>query len=77
MAAKRVVRRERSSGGGGGYSKTEAQSKYEVDLAVTSHHAYESQAYGLSASAACRLTTTLKPKPPAARAVPEIITKPA
>lgn len=63
-------------GGGGGYSKTEAKGKYEVDLAVTSHHAFESQAYGLDAAAACRLTTTLKPKPAAARAVPEIITQP-
>jgi hypothetical protein len=64
-------------GGGGGYTKTEAKGKYEVDLAVTSHTAYESQAYGLDAVASCRLTTTLKPKPPAARAVPEIITQPS
>ena len=64
-------------GGGGGYSKTEAKGKYEVDLAVTSHTAYESQVYGLDAMASCRLTTTLKPKPPGARAVPEIITQPA
>ncbi|MFX0199202.1 MAG: hypothetical protein ACFFCW_24025 [Candidatus Hodarchaeota archaeon] len=63
-------------GGGGGYTKTEAKGKYEIDLAVTSHHAFESQAYGLDATAACRLTTTLKPKPAAARAVPEIITQP-
>jgi len=64
-------------GGGGGYTKTEAKGKYEVDLAVTSHTAYESQAYGLDAVASCRLTTTLKPKPAAARAVPEIITQPS
>lgn len=63
-------------GGGGGYTKTEAKGKYEVDLAVTSHTAYESQAYGLDAGASCRLTTTLKPKPAGARAVPEIITQP-
>lgn len=63
-------------GGGGGYVKTEAKGKYEVDMAVTSHTAFESQAYGLDARASCRLTTTLKPKPAAARAVPEIVTQP-
>jgi hypothetical protein len=62
-------------GGGGGAKDTEAKGKYEVDLVVTSHTAFESQAYGLDAAASCRLTTTLKPKPAAARAVPEIITK--
>ncbi len=65
-----------SIGGGGGYKKTEAKGSYEVDLHVSSHTAYDSQVYGLSASAACRLTTTLKPKPAPDRAVPQIITKP-
>lgn len=65
-----------SIGGGGGYKKTEAKGKYEVDLHVSSHTAYDSQVYGLNASAACRLTTTLKPKPAPTRAVPQIITKP-
>ncbi len=64
-------------GGGGGGSKTVAKGKYQVDLAVTSHHAYESQVYGLDAAASCRLTTTLKPKAPPGRAVPEIITQPS
>lgn len=63
-------------GGGGGYKKTEAKGKYEVDLHISSHTAYDSQVYGLDASAACRLTTTLKPKPAPARAVPDIISKP-
>uniref|UniRef100_A0A7C4Y457 DUF2589 domain-containing protein n=1 Tax=Caldisericum exile TaxID=693075 RepID=A0A7C4Y457_9BACT len=65
-----------SVGGGGGYKNTEAQGSYEVDLHVSSHTAYDSQVYGLDAAAACRLTTTLKPKPAPARAVPQIITKP-
>lgn len=65
-----------SIGGGGGYKKTEAKGSYEVDLHVSSHTAYDSQVYGLDASAACRLTTTLKPKPAPVRAVPQIITKP-
>lgn len=64
-----------SIGGGGGYKKTEAKGSYEVDLSVSSHTAYDSQVYGLNASAACRLTTTLKPKPAPARAIPQIITK--
>jgi hypothetical protein len=63
-------------GGGGGGSKTTAERKYDVELQVTSHTAYESQAYGLDAAASCRLTTTLKPKPPAPRAVPEIVVQP-
>jgi len=65
-----------SIGGGGGYSKTEASGSYEVELSVSSHTAYDSQVYGLDASAACTLTTTLKPKPAPARSVPQIITKP-
>lgn len=65
-----------SIGGGGGYKKTEAKGSYEVDLHVSSHSAYDSQVYGLSASAACRLTTTLKPKPAPARAIPKILVKP-
>jgi hypothetical protein len=64
-----------SIGGGGGYKKTEAKGSYEVEMNVSSHTAYDSQVYGLSASAACRLTTTLKPKPAPDRAVPMIITK--
>lgn len=63
-------------GGGGGGSKTKASGKYDVELQVTSHTAYESQAYGLDAAASCRLTTTLRPKPPAPRAVPEIVVQP-
>ena len=66
-----------SIGGGGGYKKTEASGKYELDLHVSSHTAYDSQVYGLSASAACRLTATLKPKPAPDRAVPQIITNSA
>ncbi len=65
-----------SIGGGGGYKKTEAKGSYEVDLHISSHTAYDSQVYGLDASAACRLTTTLKPKPAPARALPQTITKP-
>lgn len=65
-----------SIGGGGGYKKTEAKGSYEVNLSVSAHSAYDSQVYGLSAAAACRLTTTLKPKPAPARAIPHIITKP-
>jgi len=64
-----------SIGGGGGYKKTEAERAYDVDLHVSSHTEYDSQVYGLSASAACRLTTTLKPKPAPDRAVPQIIRK--
>lgn len=66
-----------SIGGGGGYQKTEAKGTYEVDLHVSSHTAYDSQVYGLDASAACSLKTTLKPKPAPARAIPQIITKTA
>ena len=65
-----------SIGGGGGYSKTEAQGSYDVELNVSSHTAYDSQVYGLDASAACTLTTTLKPKPAPDRSVPKIIRKP-
>ena len=65
-----------SIGGGGGYKKTEAKGSYEVELHISSHTAYDSQVYGLNASAACRLTTTLKPKPAPARAIPKIIVKP-
>ena len=65
-----------SVGASGGYVKTVAKGKYEVDLAVTSHTAYESQVYGLDAGASCRLTTTLKPKPPPSRVIPEIIVQP-
>jgi len=64
-----------SIGGGGGYKKTEAKGSYDVELHVSSHTAYDSQVYGLSASAACRLTTTLKPKPAPDRAVPQVIRK--
>jgi hypothetical protein len=64
-----------SVGGGGGYKKTEASGQYEVDLHISSHTAYDSQVYSLDASAACRLTTTLKPKPAPARSVPMIISK--
>lgn len=63
-------------GGGGGGKKTVAEGKYEVEMQVTSHTAYESQAYGLDAMASCRLTSTLRPKPPAPRAVPEIVVQP-
>ncbi len=62
-----------SIGGGGGYNKTEAQGKYDVDLAVSTHTAYQSSAYGLNASAACRLKTTLKPKPPVGHLQPRVI----
>ncbi|MGA9119302.1 MAG: hypothetical protein WB699_08035 [Bacteroidota bacterium] len=65
-----------SIGGGGGYTKTEAKGSYDVALQVSSHTAYDSQVYGLDASASCRLTTTLKPKPAPARSVPLVITKP-
>ncbi len=64
-----------SIGGGGGGSKTESKGNYEIDLAVSSHTAYESTAYGLDAGASCRLTTTLKPKPGVGRAVPQVITQ--
>lgn len=64
-----------SIGGGGGYNKTEANGKYDVDLSVSTHTAYQSAAYGLNASAACRLTTTLKPKPPAGHLQPRVITQ--
>jgi len=66
-----------SIGGGGGYSKTEASGSYNVELSVSTHSAYESQAYGLDASAACRLTATLKPKPAPSRAVPQVLRKAA
>ena len=64
-----------SIGGGGGYKKTEANGSYDIDLSVSSHTAYDSQVYGLSSSASCRLTTTLKPKPAPDRAVPQVIRK--
>jgi hypothetical protein len=64
-----------SIGGGGGASGTEARGKYDVDFAVSSHTAREQQAYGLDAAASCRLTTTLKPKQPAGRIVPQVITQ--
>lgn len=64
-----------SIGGGGGYSKTTAEGKYDVDLSVTSHTAYQSSAFGLNASASCRLKTTLKPKPPSGNLQPRIITQ--
>ena len=63
-------------GGGGGGSKTVAEGKYDVELQTTSHTAYESQAMGLDAAASCRLRTTLRPKPPGPRAVPEIVVQP-
>jgi hypothetical protein len=66
-----------SVGGGGGGGGSEAKSSYEVDLSVSSHSAYDSQVYGLDASAACRLTTTLRPKPAPGRSIPLTITKKA
>lgn len=65
-----------SIGGGGGGSKRKAEGKSEVELHVSSHNVYDTQVYGLDVSAACRLTTTMKPKPPPGRAIPQIIVKP-
>jgi hypothetical protein len=65
-----------SLGGGGGGGKRKVQGKSEVELHVSSHRAYDTQVYGLDVRAACRLTTTMKPKPPPARAIPQIIVRP-
>ncbi|MFB6107773.1 MAG: hypothetical protein ABEJ82_02885 [Haloplanus sp.] len=66
-----------SIGGKGGYQKQEVKGEREVQLDVKSHTAYDSKVYGLDASAACRLRTTLVPKPAPDRSVPEVITRQA
>jgi hypothetical protein len=62
-----------SIGGRGGYQKSEVKGEREVELSVKTHSEYDSKVYGLDASAACRLRTTLTPKPAPDRAVPEIV----
>jgi hypothetical protein len=66
-----------SIGGRGGYQKEEVAGEREVELNVRSHSEYDSRVYGLDASAACRLRTTLVPKPAPDRSVPEVITRQA
>lgn len=64
-----------SIGGGGGGKKSWAKGQCEVNLSVRTHSAYDQQVHGLSASAACRLVTILKPKPAPARAIPLLTTR--
>ena len=66
-----------SIGGKGGYQKQEVKGEREVELDVRTHSEYDSRVYGLDASAACRLQTTLVPKPAPDRSVPDVITRPA
>jgi len=66
-----------SIGGKGGYQKQELKGEREVELDVRTHSEYDSRVYGLDASAACRLKTTLVPKPAPDRSVPDVITRPA
>ncbi|WP_137197130.1 hypothetical protein [Halalkalirubrum salinum] len=62
-----------SLGGRAGGSRSQTNKRQQTSLTVKTHTEYDSQVYGLSANAACRLNTRLVPKPAPSGAVPNVI----
>ncbi|MEF8779943.1 MAG: hypothetical protein V5A46_04635 [Haloferacaceae archaeon] len=64
-------------GGRAGGSSTTTTGERETEIAVKRHSEYQSNVYGLDASASCRLKTRLVPKEAPDRAVPTVVQQPA
>lgn len=62
-------------GGGGGYAKTEKESHYSTDLVVSSATSVAISNKIEGDWGQCRITSTLRPKDPPARLVPQVIQK--